>query len=237
MSNGQAWTMESYLKEIEYAVTHLMEIMWSERSSLANLENEVERLTRQMNYEYSQAYHIALNAEDADDVMLATGRHWETYFGSDRDRYYRQNERDRLAAQVEAHTFSVSALAGAVLQYAHQGVLLVQGRPPTGPAGRSIGSQSLRDIISAVRNQAMHWEEQDLRNFNRRCFDSLAQEIDPKFAEYNSGRNLAMDIVELLEWRDFERFRSDLTSLEPGQSLPGNRQSDAAGTGSSSSLA
>jgi hypothetical protein len=114
--------------------------------------------------------------------------------------------------QLTAHEFSVAALAGALLQHAKQGISIVHGPPSSAPTGRNIGSLPLRTVIWEGRNQAIHWEEGGLRTAGKKCFDALASEQDPRFANHGQ-RSLAMDIVELLGWRDFYKFAADMKSL------------------------
>ena len=46
----------------------------------------------------------------------------------------------------------------------------------------------------------------------RLCFDKLSKEINAKFGDYKK-RNMAIDVIELLGWTDFAKFRTDLLSL------------------------
>jgi hypothetical protein len=103
---------------------------------------------------------------------------------------------------------SAAALAGALLQFAKQGLSLVHGNRQNCPNGRQIGSQVLRDIIWQGRNQASNWESGQLQSQVIKFFQTLAQEQDPKFSDYNK-RNLAMEIIESLGWRDFCVFRAN----------------------------
>jgi hypothetical protein len=64
---------------------------------------------------------------DVADVMLATGAHWETYFGPDKESYHVASEVGDLKQVVDLHAFSVASLAGSLLQHAKQGLSLVHG--------------------------------------------------------------------------------------------------------------
>lgn len=205
-------TMSDYLGEIEYAAGSIVPVIWGERTRLQELRGEVAKLERVVEDNYLRAESVAMNAEDADDVMMATGMHWDTYFGEDKERFYKDKDRQKLQGQVATHAFAVGSLAGSLLQYAKQGISLVHGSLSTCPPGRMIGSQALKDIIWQGRNQSIHWEEGNPRTPVKLCFDTLAFEIDSVFADYTK-RNVAPEVVELLGWVDFASFRADLLSL------------------------
>ncbi|MGI9062293.1 MAG: hypothetical protein ACR2FQ_00525 [Pseudonocardiaceae bacterium] len=154
-----------------------------------------------------------MNAEDADDVMLATGRYWDTYFGPDQERHETQQEHDELESRVEVRRFSVEALSASVLQLGKQGIALVHGKhAPQPPLGRCVGSQQLSEILWQARNQALHWEEQDFGNRVHDCFKTLAADKGPKFSDYLQ-RNLALDIVDLLGWHTVADFERDMLTM------------------------
>ena len=77
---------------------------------------------------------------------------------------------------------------------------------------RRFGSQFLKDIIWQGRNQTMHWEEGHLSSQVRQCFEKLANEINTSFADYQN-RNVAVDLIDLLGWVDFAKFRDDMLLL------------------------
>jgi hypothetical protein len=73
--------MLAYLKEITHAVGQVIPEIWRERTEISQLTAEVDQLSQQLESEYRQAESIAMNAEDGEDVGLATARHWENYWG------------------------------------------------------------------------------------------------------------------------------------------------------------
>lgn len=205
-------TMDDYLTEIEFAASNLIPIIWGERDRLRKLEVEVASLTKLVEHSYRRAESIAMNAEDPDDVAMATGVYWENYFGNDKERYQKDEDREKLMEQIAAHALSVGSLAGSLLQFAKQGISLVHGGLAHCPNGRPIGSQSLKDLVWQGRNQGLHWEEGKPHPPVQQCFEMLVKEADPKFADYKR-RNMAIDVVELLGWTDFAKFSIDMHSL------------------------
>lgn len=201
--------MQSYIGEIEYAASSLVQIVWTERTYLSKLEDEIASLSKVVETEYQKAQLWAMNAEDADDVMMAAGIHWNNYFGDDKDLHHKNKSRQVVTDNVLAHQFSVAALCAALLQYAKQGISLVHGGLPNCPSGRAIGSQGLKDVLWQGRNQAIHWEEGNFRKPVEDCFSALTTDIDSKFSQFKT-RSMASDVVELLGWKSFDDFKADL---------------------------
>jgi hypothetical protein len=204
--------MGDYLLEVEYATTNLLAIIWKERERLRSLETDVASLTKRAEYNYRRAEFVSANAEDHDDVAMATGLYWDNYFGDDKERYYKNKDREKLIEEIAAHAFSVGSIAGSLLQYAKQGVSLCHRGLVACPNGRGFGSQFLKDIIWQSRNQTMHWEEGRLSSQVRQCFETLAKEINVSFEDYQK-RNMAIDVIDLLGWTDFAKFRDDMLLL------------------------
>src|SRR5437870_1412879 len=173
--------MTDYLAEIEFAASNVIPIVWRERNRLRELEAEVASLTKLVEDNYRRAECVAMNAEDPDDVAMATGRYWDNYFGDDKERYYKDKDRAKLIEQIAAHALSIGSLAGSLLQYAKQGISLAHGGFANCPNGRSIGTQFLKDVIWQGRNQGIHWEEGKLHPSIQQCFEKLVKEADPKF--------------------------------------------------------
>lgn len=204
--------MPSYLEQIRHAVSGVLPLIWEERLRLVELRGRLERLTAAVQREYETAEWIAINAEDADDVAVATGRHWETYFGPDKERHEVGHYVESLEEAVGVNEFSVQALAGAMLQYAKQGLSIVHGGLNRAPTGRAIGSQGLKDLVWRGRNQALHWEEGRPHPSVVACFDALIADIGAQFTHYRT-RNLAFEVIELLGWRKWEDFEADMLTL------------------------
>ncbi len=206
-------TMTQYLAEIEYSARNILEITWRDHDEAHRLAHEVNALTKATRAGYQRAGALAMNAEDADDVAMAAGAHWDTYFGIDKERHAAKGDYDELAGRLQARNFSTASAAGAVLQHAKQGVSIVHGGPASCPEGRMVTtSQSLKNLIWQGRNQAIHWEEGSLSQKVVDCFDALANEHYRGFADVYV-RSLAFDVLRLLGWRNWEAFHDDLLSL------------------------
>jgi hypothetical protein len=204
--------MPGYLSEIRHAVESMIPLVWAERTTVEALQAEVARLTRTTQQEYNRAEAIAMDAEDPDDVMHASAMKWGTYFGSDKERYAAQAQVDVAQARLAARQFSLSALAGSLLQYGKQGISVVHQGVAACPPGRALGNQTLRDVIWQGRNQALHWEDGRFSEQVKDCFDGLSNSVDPKFSTIGAG-SLAFEVVVLVNWKSFADFERDLLSL------------------------
>lgn len=197
---------------MEYAVTRVIESLWHERDEAARLRMKIDELRKVAADNYARAQFIQQNAEDTDDLMIGVGIHWDTYFGEDKEQYYKSKDLDVLEERLAAREFSYSSLAGTLLQYAKQGLSASFGKPANWPNGRLVSSQDLKTIILESRNQSEHWEEGNPFPKVEQCFNTLAAEKGPEFAQYKT-KNLAFEIVSMLGWRSYADFKNDLLSM------------------------
>jgi hypothetical protein len=211
--------MPTYVQEMEFAAKSYFSTLREEEQTVANLEREVLSLTAQTKGGYERAGSLQ-NTEDLpgpqywydDDAMMGVGVYWETYFGADKDRYYKSQELDASRARLAAHAVSRAAVCGSLLQLAKQGISMVHAKLADCPAGRAVlGGESLKDVICQGRNQSLHWEDGEFRAPVVACFEKLAL-ADNRFAAYKT-KNLAPELVDVLGWRDFADFEKDLLSL------------------------
>jgi hypothetical protein len=205
-------TLTEYLNEMEYAVTRVIESLWHERGEAAGLRKEIDELRKVVADNYARAQFIQQNAEDTDDLMIGVGIHWDTYFGEDKEQYYKSKDLGVLEERLVAREFSYSSLAGTLLQYAKQGLSASFGKHANWPNGRLVSSQDLKTIILESRNQSEHWEEGNPFPKVEQCFNTLAAEKGPEFAQYKT-KNLAFEIVSMLGWHSYADFKNDLLSM------------------------
>jgi hypothetical protein len=113
-------------------VDGLLSLIWQEQDALSGLEeqlaqrqDELARLERQVREEYANVAWLQAIGEEWDDDGIAALRYWDNYFGPDKERHHVARQVpdvkaavESLRGSVEAHRFSVDALAGAVIQVA-----------------------------------------------------------------------------------------------------------------------
>jgi hypothetical protein len=125
-------------------------------------------------------------------------------------------EINSLQALIGSRQSAIQAICGAILQIAKQGMSIVNGGLPNTPDGRIIGTLKIKDIIWQGRNQAIHYEE---GNFNHRVIDvftTLEQEHGTDFSlTQHQKQSRANQIINLLNWNDYEVYSSDMQSLLP----------------------
>jgi hypothetical protein len=200
--------MRTYLREIEHAATETLKLVWSERKRLAELKTRIASLTAGIEDTARRIEWLNQNPEFDDDGQ-ATADYWDSYFGPEKERYHAEKRQPKLESLVAARAFSTNAQCASLLQYAKQGISLVHQRLEDCPEGRLIGSQGIKHIIWQGRNQAIHWDEGNFRLPVVTCFETLAREKDILFSEFRI-RNLAVEVLELLDWRTFADFESDM---------------------------
>ncbi len=199
----------AYLNEIQHAVTTVIAEIHVETAHLDLLRQALAKLTAATEDAYRRVDFLAMNP-DLDDDFLGTAIYWDTYFGVDKDRFHKNVETETAAQQVTAHEFSISALAGSLLQYGKQGISLHFGKNRVGcPDGRVVVGMPLHEIIWQARNQALHWEEGAFHAPTATCFEKLAANASPVFGQYKY-RSLAYEIISLLGWKSPNEFRQDM---------------------------
>lgn len=203
--------MRTWLAETQRATASLIPLVWADQQEFEQAMRRYQELTAATEAGYRQA--AAFQEDFDDDPLLANAIRLETYFGVDKERHHVGIEAENLSAKLEAWAFARASLASAILQIAKQGISAVQGKKDGDSSGRELCGVPIRDIIWYGRNQAMHWEERNFRGPLIKCFHQLAQS-DPKFAAYEE-RNLAFEIVALLDWRDVDAFERDLMEICP----------------------
>jgi len=197
--------MSTYLNEIEHAASSMIEVVWSDNRRLEELARKIGTAHREMaaGYRYVESNLSDPYFEDEDG--LATGAYWDTYFGADKEQHDLGKERAATESLATARSFSRSAQSGGLLQYAKQGISMVHGGLASCPAGRLIGTVSLRDAIWQGRNHAEHWEAGAPHGPVVSVFEALETEQDSKFGGFRT-RNLALILWSCWDGHPSMRF-------------------------------
>lgn len=205
--------VSNYLSEIEYAVTENFRSLWVQYEEANNVEQEIEKLDVVAQDNYNRAYFMQKNAESSEDLMDGVGLYWDTYFGADKEHYYKSKNLDSLKIELAEKQHSYSLLASSLLSFAKQLLSKMHGNPENWPLGRDIGSQKLTTIIQQARNQSQHWEEGRLRAPVTECFTRLFQDFGSPFDKYHE-KNLAFEVVKVLDWKSYNDFQRDMSILK-----------------------
>jgi hypothetical protein len=199
--------MHQYILDTKFAVSHLLEALVVDRSELAQLTEEQTRAMSKESY-----FDIALLQRQ----MHPSANYWHgQLMKAQAERSALDSEVARIQARLLDKRFSLSAIAGALLQIGKQGIAVVRKRPENCPDGRLVCGVPLKWAIWAGRNQAQHYE--DPRHVEKKTHDYLvmmgknggsALLLNPR------GRmSLALPVVEELGWFSFEAYRDDMRSL------------------------
>jgi hypothetical protein len=177
------------------------------------LQEEVDRLTERTEQEYKRAYNILQDpGVDLETYLMGIGNRWDTYWGPDKERYYKDQELNEKKQRLTTRRFSTDTLSSTLLQIGKQGISIVHGGIAAAPDGRRVGSQPLKKVIWQGRNQAFHWEDGSFNNRVDDCFATLETDMGNHYAHYEK-RNMAFDLVRDLGWTDYASFEKDLLTL------------------------
>lgn len=203
--------MASYIKEIRHACVTLFPAIWAEWEAVEALKSRITALTAQTDDGYRRAQFVQQFEGDDDDYMMGVGMYWDNYFGPDKERYHAVADLPSLEQTRDIRSFACAALAGSVLQFAKQGISLVHGGLQYCPNGRQIYGVDMKSVIWQARNQSMHWDEGQSHRAVQECFDTL-KVSKPSLGGYQT-RNVAFDVVQVLNWREYAAFEADMMAL------------------------
>jgi len=204
--------VHQYLQDTEYAVKNLIQLAHAEEDQLRDLSVKFEAMKPQikvlqwdfessdMNDDFSDAYVIGAFNRMAQARIEANNL---------------QVQVASLQASIGTRQQSIQAISGSILQVAKQGISLVHGGFKPAPEGRFIGTASIKSIIWAARDQAMHFEEGIPRNQAvRTLFSILEAEQGTEFSlAAHLHQSRARQVINLLGWREYSAYVADMSSL------------------------
>lgn len=208
--------MHPYVSAIEHAVSTIFQGISFEEERLKELERELTRLRSYVNEMAAKRSFLDLNP-DLDDEGLGTFMHWETHFSISRAGSIGE-EISALQLAVDARSASVAALSGALFQIGKLGISSTFCRLDQCPTdGRQIGSQSLKAVVWAARNQSMHYEEANFNDRVKNCFEALERDFGGQYSlAPRPCPNLAFEVLKVVGWRSATDYAEDLDSILSG---------------------
>lgn len=205
--------MHQYITDTEFAAKNLLLLANEEENKLkelAEILRDVEVQLRvhkwdfessDLNDDFSEVYVMS-----AFSRMAKAAQHAEAL----------QIQLVSVQASIGTHQQAIQAIAGSILQIVKQGISIVHGRVEAAPEGRKIGTVSLKDVIWQARNQAIHYEEGNLRRPVTDLFATLELEQGAQFSLSNHpNQSRAKQILTLLGWSDYTAYVNDMKSLLP----------------------
>jgi hypothetical protein len=203
--------MNPYIADTSHSTSALIRLIFDEEREMDALTHTRDSQIKKAEFYYKEFLSKDLQ-EDFDErrVMYDFGE----MARARKEAEEAQAQIKVLEASIDAKDFSLRALSGALLQIAKQGISLEHGGLSACPTGRSIGSESLKNVIWQARNQSMHFEEGKPHQPVRSCFRNLENDFGAQFSlASNPPLNLARHVVKLLGWGDYSVYEMDMSSI------------------------
>lgn len=202
--------MHQYITETEYATKHLLDLALREEDELGKLLDKIAPLEARHSV-HKWDYQTSEWHDDFSDAYVMGAFHRMAKAAAEKEEV--EAKIARLQALIGTRQSSIQAICGAVLQIAKQGISIVHGGL-NGPAGRTVGATTLRDIIWQARNQAIHSEEGDFRPPIVQTFSELEANFGNQLSlTQHPKQSRAKQVLKLLEWDSYDNYERDMTSL------------------------
>ena len=205
--------MNSYLVDTKFAADNLITTIHNEEEQFEELSVKFSELKKVFDHLFWD-YSTADMHEDFNDLQVQHKYIQMAKFAEENDLKGKKVELDSLSKSILAKKDSMNSLSMSLLQIAKQGISTVHGNPSNCPAGRNIGSETLKNVIWQGRNQAIHCEEGNTNQRVKDCFSNLATDFGSDYdltSDYKENR--ARKIIDLLEWNRYDRYETDMISL------------------------
>lgn len=201
--------MTNYIQDTEFAASILINAIFGEEKRIQEISEGLKM------YEY--LYWDFSTADLHEDFNELQVQH-KFYKMAD---YYKKNkiedklkEKEKLEEERSNKIESLNALSMSLLQIAKQGISIVHQGLRNCPCGRSLGNETLKNVIWQARNQSIHFEENNFREPILSCFDNLKNDYGEKFnIQIEVPENKAKDVIELLGWNHYGNYLTDMKSL------------------------
>lgn len=205
--------MKKYLNDTEFATKTLFELLIADKENLEQLKEQLENLKTRFEH-FQSDFNTYDLSEDYDDMQLQHKFYKMAKTGEEVQEM--KTAIQRLEQEIHNKEISYRTLGMAILQIAKQGLSIVHGSLSAIPAGRTIGSQDLKDIIWQSRNQSNHYEEGNYRKGVTDCFNILKNEFGEDFnLSINGNTNLSTNIIyDVLCWQNYEDYKNDMLLLK-----------------------
>ncbi|MBD2487607.1 hypothetical protein [Aulosira sp. FACHB-615] len=208
--------MNQYLIDTKYATSNIIDLIIHDEKELEKAEERKRRIDEELKLSYERFY-----AGDMSDDLSPTQVQYEyVQLMKHAERLNEQEkqliaEMERLKNEIDAKSFAVSSLCGALLQISKQGISIVHRGLGSCPNGRAIGNEVLKNIIWQGRNQSMHYEENNPKQAAITCFQNLEASFGNEYSlTLHPSENFAQKIVmQVLGWNNYQVYEQDMISL------------------------
>lgn len=207
--------MTNYLNDTEYASKTLFDALKSELHRLENLKAELlakkDRL-KHLQFDFTTYDQM----EDYNELQLQHKFVTMAKFAQDANIPKLEQDIADLENSIANKELSYQAIGMSILQIAKQGISKTHGNPANCPDGRTLTTQSLKNIILQARNQSIHHEEGNYRNNVKTCFADLNNDYGSDFdLNANPTNNLSTKVInQILNWHSYENYYDDMMLLK-----------------------
>lgn len=126
-----------------------------------------------------------------------------------------QDRMTSLESSIALKRQIIACLSGTILQIARQEIAATHAKASHCPDGRFIGSETLKNII--FQGQKQYIESGCQKTFSRsieECFSNLEASFGHQFSlQEKMTQNLASHVIEVLGWKDYSIYESDMKTL------------------------
>lgn len=201
----------SYVDDTEYATRSLIELAMKEEASLKEKLISLSMAEKKLKMNQWD-YQTSDLSDDFSDMYVIDAFNRMASAKQETDRL--KLEIVELQVSIGAKQVAIQSICGALLQIAKQGISLVHGSLTNAPAGRTIGTENLKDIIWQARNQAIHYEDGTFNKSVTNLFQQLMTSHGNNFSlTMHAHQSRAKQIIMLLDWRSYSQYYSDMKLL------------------------
>lgn len=199
--------MKDYVEQTEHASRSLIDLISADQQALSEANDKLKRATAK--FEINHQVFIASEFHPA-------ANHYHTQLTSaHKEKEEVERKVSIITAEIDAKSASISALSGALLQLAKQGISLTYGRPENTPKGEDISDIPVKEIIWEGRNQSTHYENP--KEVSDKVVDLFAR-IDAVRDngvswEPRNRINYAFDVIRFLGWLDWSCYERHMISM------------------------
>ncbi|WP_406682713.1 hypothetical protein N1F78_08420 [Seonamhaeicola sp. MEBiC1930] len=207
--------MTNYLNDTEYATKTLFDALRSEFNRLENLKAELlakkDRL-KHLQFDFTTYDQM----EDYNELQLQHKFITMAKFAQDANIPKLEKDIADTEQSIANKELSYQAIGMSILQIAKQGISKVHGSLAHCPNGRTLITQSLKNVIWQSRNQSIHHEDGNYHNNVKNCFIDLQNDFGNDFdLNANPTANLSTKVIDqILNWQSYEDYYNDMMLLK-----------------------
>lgn len=203
--------MNQYLTEQEHAAKTLINSIYKEEHEFAEMKEKAESMKKH----YEVLHWDFITAESSEDFSDMQIQNKFIKMAQMRENLTKaKHEIDEFEKSILEKEKSITTLSMSLLQIAKQGISTIHRDLNSCPNGKSLESETLKNVIWQARNQGIHSEEGKPHKPVIDCFANLANDYGAEFdITVDLKNNKSKRIIDLLGWNNYENYKADMLSL------------------------